>query len=151
MAAPEPPPTLDVRTTIVRALIFAVTLTAVSLAFDLLFTVVYQGAPPHGVTRQFIVFRSALHGATLVLSAVGALTGFAFLRSYSIANTRIATLAAFLGMITLAALLVAFRVGGFWAMALWLVLSSAVTSYVGGRLLGAPHASASAAGNRRRL
>lgn len=124
------------RKPVIRALVFAVTLTAASLTFDLLFTVVYPGGPPHGVTRQFIVFRSALHGATLVLSAVGALTGFAFLRSYSISNARIATLAAFLGVFTLAALLIAFQVAGFWTMALWLVLSSAVTSYFGGRLLG---------------
>ena len=124
------------RRAIIRALVFAVAVTAISLAFDLLFTMFYQEGPGHGVTRQFIVFRSALHGATLVLTAVGALLGFAFLRSYSIANTRIVTLAAFLGMITLAALSIAFQVAGFWAMALWLVLSSAVTSYVGGRVLG---------------
>ena len=124
------------RRTFIRALVFAVTLTAVSLAFDLLFTVFYQGGPPHGATRQFLVFRSALHGATLVLTAAGALTGFAFLRSYAIANASIATVAAFLGMINLAALLVAFQIAGFWAMALWLVLSSAATSYIGGRVLG---------------
>lgn len=123
------------RRTIIRALIFAVTLTAVSLAFDLVFTFFYQGGPPHGATRQFLVFRSALHGATLVLTAVGAAAGFAFLRSYAIANSRIATLAAFLGMINLAALLVAFQIAGFQAMALWLVLSSALASYFGGKIL----------------
>ena len=124
------------RRTIIRALVFAVTLTAISLAVDLLFVVFHQGGPPHGGTRQFVVFRSALHGATLVLTAIGALTGFAFLRSYSIANARIVALAALLGIFTLAALFIAFQVAGFWAMALWLVLSSAVTSYVGGRALG---------------
>lgn len=126
------------RKSIIRALVFAVTLTAVSLAFDLLFTVFYHGGPPPGAARQFLVFRSALHGATLVLTAAGALIGFAFLRSYTIANSHIATLAAFLGMINLAALLVAFQIAGFWAMALWLLLSSAATSYIGGRLLGTP-------------
>ena len=124
------------RRTLIRALVFALTLSAVSVAFDLLYTLFYLGGPPHGATRQFLVFRSALHGATLVLSALGALAGFAFVRAYSIANSRIATLAAFLGMITLAALLTAFQVGGFRAMALWLVLSSAAASYLGGRVLG---------------
>jgi hypothetical protein len=124
------------RRTVIRGLVFAVTLTATSLAFDLLFTAFHQEGFPHGVTRQFIVFRSALHGATLVLTAVGALLGFAFLRSYSIANTRIVTIAAFLGMINFAALSIAFQVAGFSAMTLWLVLASAVVSYAGGRLLG---------------
>jgi hypothetical protein len=125
------------RVTMTRALLFAVTLTATSLAVDLLSAAFYQGGPPHGGTRQFFVYRSALHGSTLVLTAIGALIGFAFLRSYSIANARIVALAAFLGTLTLVALFIAFQVAGFWAMALWLVLSSAVTAYVGGRILGA--------------
>jgi len=124
------------RRTVVRALVFAVTLTAASLAVDLVSAVLHQGGLPHGVTRQALVFRGALHGATLVLSAAGALAGFAFLRSHSIGNARIAALAAFLGVFTLTALFVVFQFGGFRAMAAWLVLSSAVTSYVGGRALG---------------
>jgi len=124
------------RRTIIRALVFAVTLTAISLAVDLLSVLLNQGGLPHGGARQFVVFRSALHGATLVLSAIGALMGFGFLRSYSIAIARIVALAALLGIFTLAALFVAFQIAGFWAMALWLIVSSAVTSYVGGRVLG---------------
>jgi len=131
-----------VRRTIVRALVFAATLTAASLAVDLLFVAFHHGGLPPGGTRQFIVFRSALHGATLVLSAAGALAGFAFLRSHTISNARIATLAAFLGVVTPAALLVAFKLGGFRGMALWLVLASAAASYAGGRALGAPRGSA---------
>ena len=133
------------RSTIARALVFAVALTAASLAVDLLFLAISHGGLPPGGARQFIVFRSALHGATLVLSAAGALAGFAFLRSHTISNARIATLAAFLGVVTPAALFVAFKLGGFRGMALWLILSSAVASYVGGRALGARSSSAGGA------
>lgn len=124
------------RRTIIRALVFAGTVTAISLAVDLLLAVFYQGWPPHGATKQFLVFRSALHGATLVVTAIGALVGFGFLRSYTIANARIVLLAAFVGIFTLPALLIAFQFAGFWGMALWLLLCSAVVSYLGGRVLG---------------
>jgi len=124
------------RRTIVRALIFAGAVTAVSLAVDLLFSVFYQGGPPQGRTREFVVHRSALHGATLVLTAVGGLVGFAFARSYTVANGQVAALGACVGLVTLAALLVAFHYGGFRAMAVWLFLSSIAVSYAGTKLLG---------------
>jgi hypothetical protein len=127
------------RRTIIRALLFAVTVTAISLAGDLLLAVFHQGGPPHDATKAFLVFRSALHGATLVLTAIGAFAGFALLRSYTIANARIVVLAGVVGVFTLTALLIAFQLGGFRAMAVWLLLSSAVVSYSGGRLLGTRH------------
>jgi len=117
-------------------LVFAAAVAAVSLVVDLLFAVVYQGGPAPGRTREFLVFRSALHGATLVLTAVGAAAGFAFLRSYAISYARIVLLGAALGLVTVAAVLGALKVGGFWAVTAWLILSSGVVAYSGGMAFG---------------
>lgn len=124
------------RSAILRALVFAGAVTGASLAMDLVYTAFQQGAPYRGLTREFAVFRLALHGATLVMTLAGALVGFALARSCEVALARIATLGVFLGVATLAALLVAFRVAGFWGMAAWLLLSGALVSYAGARLLG---------------
>lgn len=128
------------RRTILRALILAAAVVSVSLVVDLLYSVVHQGGPARGRTREFLVFRSALHGATLVLTAVGAAAGFAFLRSYAISNARIVLLGSALGLVTVAAVLGALKVGGFRAVAAWLVLSSGVVAYSGGMALGTQEA-----------
>src|SRR5512135_3056713 len=125
------------RKTILRALIFAASVAAVSLVLDLLYAVFFRGGPMQGAAREFLTFRAALHGATLVLTTVGGAAGFACLRSYEIANVHIAALGAGLGLVTLLALLAAFRIGGFWGMAIWLLAGSAIVAYAGGRLLGA--------------
>jgi hypothetical protein len=127
----------EMRKTILRALIFAASVAVVSLVLDLLYAVFYQGGPVEGGAREFLTFRAALHGATLVLTTVGGAVGFAFLRSYAIANVHIAALGAGLGLVTRLALLAAFRIGGFWGMAIWLLAGSAIVAYAGGRLLGA--------------
>ena len=124
------------RALLLRTLVFALAVTAASLAVDLVVTLVYQGGPPAGAARRFLVFRSALHGATLVLTAAGALVGFAALRSYAPDLRRVATLGAALGVFTLPALLAAYRAGGFRAMAAWLLLASLLVSGAGARLLG---------------
>jgi hypothetical protein len=125
------------RKTILRALIFAASVAVVSLVLDLLYAVFYQGVPVRGGAREFLTFRAALHGATLVLTAIGGAAGFAFLRSDAIANVDVAALGAGLGVVTLLALLAAFRIGGYWGMAIWLLAGSAIVAYAGGRLLGA--------------
>ena len=125
------------RATIVRALVFACAVAGASLTLDLLYTAFQHGAPYRGALREFLVFRSALHGATLVLTLAGALAGFALARSCEIALARIAVLGAFLGVATPAALLVAFRLAGFRGMAAWLVLSAAAVAYAGANGLGA--------------
>jgi len=124
------------RITALRALIFAATVTAVSVVLDLAYAVLYHGGPSPGRTREFLAFRAALHGATLVLTAVGGAAGFALLRSHAITGARIAALGGGLGLVTLLALLAAFRVGGFWGMAIWLLAGSAIVAYIGGRMLG---------------
>lgn len=125
-----------VRVIFLRSLIFALTVTAVSLAVDLLVSLGVQGGPPPGRTREFFVFRSALHGATFVLTAAGALAGFALMRRYRISVRRVTALGVVVGLLTLAALLTAMRLGGFRAMAAWLLVASIVVSSAGARLLG---------------
>lgn len=124
------------RKVILRTLLFAATVLAVSLITDMLFAVVYQGGPSRGGERAFLMFRLALHGATFVLTAIGAAVGFAFLRAYSIANARIAVLGAGLGLFTLAAVLTVMRFVGFWGVTAWLLVASALVAYSGGRFLG---------------
>lgn len=75
-----------------------------------------------------------------MLTAVGAAAGFAFLRSYAISNVRIVLLGSGLGLVTVAAVLGALKVGGFWAVAAWLVLSSGVVAYSGGMAFGSREA-----------
>jgi hypothetical protein len=122
--------------TVLRSLAFAGAVVAVSLAIDLLFAVFYQGAPAQGRGKQFFMFRTALHGATFVLTAIGAAMGFAFLRSYSITSARILSLGAALGLFTLAAALTAIQVGGFRGIAFSLIVASALVSFFGGKVLG---------------
>jgi hypothetical protein len=131
---------LGMRKTVLRALAFAGAMVAVSLAIDLLLAVFYQEIPLRDRGRQFFVFRTALHGATFVLTALGAAVGFAFLRSYSIANARILSLGAALGLFTLAAALTAVQAGGFWGITAWLIVGSALVSFFGGRVLGSREA-----------
>lgn len=123
------------RKTLVRSLLFAGAVVGVSLAIDLL-SVLYQGGPAQGRGRQFLVFRAALHGATFVLTALGAATGFWFLRSYPITSARIASLGAALGLFTLSAALMAVRIGGFWGITAWLIAGSALVAFFGGKVLG---------------
>lgn len=121
------------RKTLLRALIFAAAVVAVSLALDLSLAV-YQGGLAS--VRQFIVFRVALHGATLVFTAAGAAIGFVFLRSYSIPYARIAALGAALGLVSLAAATMAVRAGAYWGILAWLIGGSALVSFLGGKVLG---------------
>jgi hypothetical protein len=124
------------RKTLLRSLLFAGAVVAVSLTIDLLFAFFYQAGPMQGRGKQFFIFRTALHGATFVLTAVGATIGFAFVRSYSITNARIVSLGAALGLFTLAAALMAIRMGGFWGITVWLIAASALVSFFGGKMLG---------------
>jgi hypothetical protein len=77
------------RKTILRALIFAGTAAAVSLAVDFLLAIFYQGSPPATHRNDFLLIRAAIHGATLVLALFGATLGFVFLRSYAITTWRV--------------------------------------------------------------
>ena len=124
------------RKTVLRALIFAGTVVAVSLAIDFLWAVFYQGGPPAAGRDDFLLMRAAIHGATLVLTAVGAAVGFGFLRSYAITNLRVAALGILLGVFVLSGAIVSFQVGGLWAIGAWLVLGAALVTLIGGRLLG---------------
>jgi hypothetical protein len=128
------------RKTVLRSLAFAGAVVAVSLAIDLLLAVFYQETPLQDRGRHFFIFRTALHGATFVLTALGAAAGFAFLRRYSIAYARIVSLGAALGLFTAAAALTAIRVGGFWGITAWLIFGSALVSFFGGRALGSREA-----------
>lgn len=121
---------------ILRALIFAGAVVAISMTTDFLFAVVYQGGPSRGGERAFLTFRTALHGATFVLTAVGAGVGFGLLRGLVIANARVALLGAGLGLVTLAAVLTAMRSVGFWGVTVWLVVASALAAHLGGKVLG---------------
>jgi hypothetical protein len=128
------------RKTVLRSLVFAGAVTAVSLAIDLLLAVFHQEPPLQDRGKQFFIFRTALHGASFVLTAVGAAVGFAFLRPYSIANARIAALGAALGLFTLAAALTAVRIGGFWGITVALIVGSALVCFLGGKALGSTEA-----------
>ena len=130
------------RRTLLRALVFAGAVVAVSLAIDLLLTVVYQGGPRQGRTREFLVFRSALHGATFVLTAIGATLGFALLQSYSITIKRIALLGGALGLFALGAVLTAVHIGGFRGISVLLLVASGLIAFFGGKLLGTKEAHA---------
>jgi hypothetical protein len=127
---------LTMRTAILRALLFAGAVVAVSVAIDLLMTVFYLGDPVLGRGRQFYVFRLAIHGASFVLTALGSAVGFAFLRAYSITNAHVCLLGAALGMFTLSAALMAVKTGGFLVVAVLLVVGSALVAHLGGKALG---------------
>jgi len=124
------------RKTVLRAFIFAGTVVVVSLAIDFLLAIFYQGGPPAEGREDFLRMRAVIHGATLVLTAVGAALGFAFLRSYAITTFRIAALGALLGVFALSGALVSFQAGGLWGIGAWLVLGSALVALIGGRVLG---------------
>jgi hypothetical protein len=102
--------------TVLRSVVFAAAVVAVSLAVDLLLAVFYQGTPLQDRSKQFFIFRAALHGATFLLTAAGAAVGFAFLRSYSITHAR------------------------FWAITVWLIAGSALVAFFGGKVLGSREA-----------
>ncbi|TAK84998.1 MAG: hypothetical protein EPO20_12490 [Betaproteobacteria bacterium] len=121
--------------TLLRSLVFAGAVVGVSLALDLLVTVLYQGGPVPGAGRRFIVFRTALHGATFVFTAIGAAIGFAFLGSHTISYGRIASLGAALGVVTLAAAIMGVRGGAYWAILGWLIVGSALVSFFGAKVL----------------
>ena len=135
-AAPKP----QMRTTLLRSLVFAGAVVAVALAMDLLIAFFLQGCPVPGRGRQFFMFRTALHGATFAFTAVGAAMGFAFVRCYSMTYARIVLLGAVSGMFALAAVQMAIQTGSFWGITVWLILGSALVSYLGGKLLGSGEA-----------
>jgi len=124
------------RKAILRALLFSGAVLAVSVTTDALMTVFYVGDPVLGRERQFYVFRSAIHGASFVLTLLGSAAGFAFLRSCSIPGSRVVLLGAALGMFTLSAALIAVRTGGFLVVAVLLIAGSALVAYFGGKVLG---------------
>lgn len=128
------------RMTLLRSLVFAAAVLAVSLAGDLLVTAWVQGVPMQSWGRQFIVFRIALHGATFVFVAVGAMAGFALQRSHAIAVTRIACLGAAAGLFALAAVRTAVNTGSFKVITVALLIVSALVCFLGGKVLG--HANA---------
>lgn len=128
------------RMTLLRSLAFAVAVLLVSLAGDLLVTVWVQGMPMHGWGRQFIVFRIALHGATFVFVAIGAMAGFALLRSHSMAISRVAFLGAAAGLFALAAVRTAVNTGSFKVITIALLVVSALICFLGGKVLGSAKA-----------
>lgn len=125
---------MGVRQAVLRPLVFAGALVAVSVAVDLLLTVFTQT----GRGERFFTFRLALHGATFVFSALGAAVGFAFLRGCTISGVRIASLGATLGLFTSAVAQAAVQAGGFWALTAWLVATSALVAFFGAKVLGDP-------------
>jgi hypothetical protein len=119
---------------VLRSLVFAGALVAVSVVVDLLLTVFTQA----GRGERFFIFRVALHGATFVFSALGAAVGFAFLRRCSISGVRIAALGATLGVFSALVAQAAVQAGGYWALTAWLVATSALVSFFGAKVLGDP-------------
>ena len=101
------------RMTLLRSLVFAAAVLAVSVAGDLVMTILVQGMPIDSWGRQFIVFRIALHGATFVFVAIGAMAGFALIRLHTMAISRIAFLGAASGLFALAAVRTAVNTGSF--------------------------------------
>jgi hypothetical protein len=77
-----------------------------------------------------------MHGATLVLTAIGAGIGFGLLRAYTITNARIVGLGVVLGLLTLAGAVVAFQAAGIAGVGAWLLLGSAAVAFLGGKVLG---------------
>lgn len=120
------------RKTVFRSLLFAAAVVAVSLVVDSLFTLLTRA----GTGGQFFVFRVALHGATFVFAAAGAAAGFAFLGGYSIRNAHIVSMGATLGLFTAAVALMAVEVGAYWSLTAWLLVTSALVSLLGGKVLG---------------
>ncbi len=117
---------------LLRALVLAAGVVAVSLALDLLVSLFY-GAQ---WGRQFVVFRMALHGATFVFTALGAALGFAFVRAPPIAYARIALLGATLGVATFGVAMAGIRLGAYWAVLAWLIAGSALAAHFGAKVLG---------------
>jgi hypothetical protein len=122
------------RQAVLRSLVFAGALVAVSVGVDLLLTVFTQASRG----ERFFMFRIALHGATFVFSALGAAAGFAFLRRCTISGVRIVSLGATLGLFTSAVAQAAVQVGGYWSLTAWLLATSALVSFFGGKVLGDP-------------
>lgn len=124
------------RDAILRGLAFAAVALAVAVAVDLFLLAVAQGGLERFRSRPFATFRLALHGATFTMTAVGAAAGFALLRSHAISLPRVAALGAGWGIVALAGVLTAVRMGGFRAAAIGLLAGSVVAAFAGGRLLG---------------
>ena len=120
--------------TLLRALIFGASVVAVTLAIDLV-AIAWQGGLGDGRGRQFLAFRGALHGATFVMAAAGALAGFAFLHAHAIADGWIAMLGAAFGVFAIAAVLGAVHRGAFAVAAALLPVAAGLLAYFGGKVL----------------
>ena len=125
------------RSAIARALIFAGASLAVTLAIDTVMTLVYQRGPGEGGARQFLAFRTALHGATFAMSLLGAALGFAAYAPTRLANAHVALLGAGFGTFALAASLTGVRLGGFAVIAVVIVGGAAAVAYFGAKAIAA--------------
>ncbi|HET9577955.1 MAG TPA: hypothetical protein VFP44_09025 [Usitatibacter sp.] len=123
------------RSAIARALIFAGVTLAVTLAIDAVLSLLYQPAVPEGGLRRAIAFRTALHGATFTLTALGAALGFALPGAAAISRAHAALLGGGFGAFALAATLTGVRVGGFAVIALVLVAGAAAVAWFGARAI----------------
>lgn len=122
---------------VARALVFAACTLAATLLIDLALSLFYQAGPAEGRTRQFVAFRAALHGATFVLTALGAALGFAVSGVRHVATAHIAMLGAGFGAFALAATLTGVKLGGFAVIALVLVAGACAVAYFGARAIAA--------------
>jgi hypothetical protein len=123
------------RNAVARALIFGAAALAVSLAIDLVLSLSYPARLPPGGARHFVVFRTALHGATFTLTALGSALGFALPGANPISRLHVAMLGAGFGAFALAAALTGVRIGGFAMIAVLLVAGAAAVSYFGARAI----------------
>lgn len=123
------------RSAIARALIFAAASLAVTLAIDLVLSLAYQQRLPEGGLRHFVAFRTALHGATFTLTALGSALGFALPGSTRISLRHAALLGAGFGAFALAATLTGVRLGGFAVIAIALVIGAAGVAYFGAKAI----------------
>ncbi len=73
---------------------------------------------------------------TVLRSLLFAAAGFAFAGGYSIRNAHIVSMGAALGLFTAAVALMAVEVGAYWPLTAWLLVTSALVSLLGGKVLG---------------
>ena len=118
-----------------RALLFAVCSLAATLAIDLALSLFYRIGPAEGRMHEYIAFRTALHGATFTLTALGAALGFWLSRAARLDKVHVALLGGGSGAFALSATLTGLRAGAFAAIALVLVAGSTAVAYFGTRLI----------------
>ena len=107
-----------------RALLFAVVAFALLLAIDALLSLVYQSPPTLENRKAYLLAHGAFHTAVLVLSALGAVAGFAFLRAHLPRPALTVGLAAAFAIVTVMAGPGSLLLGGVAGLIAWLFLGS---------------------------